>query len=72
MTRPEAPSADDVAALFAELGGRPVQALAADDDAVAAGLVDHARTPEPVAQGYATLGLGVRRGVLGRRQRRRA
>jgi NAD(P)H dehydrogenase (quinone) len=62
VTGPEALGADDVAALFAELGDRPVEAVAADDDAYVAGLVEHADMPEPVAQAYATFGIGVRRG----------
>jgi NAD(P)H dehydrogenase (quinone) len=64
VTGPEALSADDVAALFAELGGRPVEALSVDDDAYVAGLVEHAHMPEPVARGLATFGLGARRGYL--------
>jgi NAD(P)H dehydrogenase (quinone) len=62
VTGPDALSPDDVAALFAELGGRPVEALAVDDDAFVAGLVEHAHLPEPVAQGLATFGIGARRG----------
>jgi NAD(P)H dehydrogenase (quinone) len=62
VTGPEALSAGDVAALFAELGGRPVEALAVDDDAFAAALVEHAHMPEPVARAYTTFGIGARRG----------
>jgi NAD(P)H dehydrogenase (quinone) len=65
VTGPEALSADEVAALFAALGGRPVEALATDDGAFVAGLVEHAHMPEPVAQAYATFGMGARRGYSG-------
>jgi NAD(P)H dehydrogenase (quinone) len=62
VTGAEALSAEDVAALFAELGGRPVEALAVDDDAYVAALVEHAHLPEPAARGFATFGIGARRG----------
>jgi NAD(P)H dehydrogenase (quinone) len=62
VTGPEALSANDVAALFAELSGVPVEPFAVDDDAFAAGLVEHAQMPEPVAQAYTTFGIGARRG----------
>jgi NAD(P)H dehydrogenase (quinone) len=62
VTGPEALSAGDVAALFGELRGEPVEAFAVDDDAFAAGLVEHAQMPEHVARAYATFGLGARRG----------
>jgi NAD(P)H dehydrogenase (quinone) len=62
ITGPEALSARDVAALYAELGGRPVEAVLVDDEAYAAGLVEHAGMPEPVAQAYTTFGIGARRG----------
>jgi NAD(P)H dehydrogenase (quinone) len=62
VTGPEALGADDVAVLFAERGGRPVEALLVDDDAYVAGLVEHAGMPEPVARVYATFGIGTRRG----------
>jgi NAD(P)H dehydrogenase (quinone) len=65
VTGGEALSAEDVAALFAELGGRPVEAVSVDDDAYAAGLVEHAQLPEPVARGLATFGIGTRRGYSG-------
>ena len=62
VTGPDALSAADVAALFAELAGRPVEPLAVDDDAYVAGLVEHAQLPEPLARGLATFGIGARRG----------
>ena len=45
-----------------ELGGRPVEAVLVDDEAYAAGLVEHAGMPEPVARAYTTFGIGSRRG----------
>jgi NAD(P)H dehydrogenase (quinone) len=62
VTGEESLSADDVAALYGELGGRPVQAVQVDDDAYTAGLVEHAGLPQPVAEVYATFGIGTRRG----------
>lgn len=62
VTGPEALSAGDVAALFADVGGRLVEPLPVDDDAFVAGLVKHAQMPEPVARAYATFGIGARRG----------
>jgi NAD(P)H dehydrogenase (quinone) len=55
-------SAADVAALYAELGGRPVQVVEVDDDAYTAGLVEHAGMPRAVAEVYASFGTGTRRG----------
>jgi NAD(P)H dehydrogenase (quinone) len=62
ITGAEALSASEVAALFADLGGRPVEAVAVDDDAFVAGLVEHAQMPESAARAYATFGVGARRG----------
>jgi NAD(P)H dehydrogenase (quinone) len=62
ITGPQALSAHDVAALYAELGGKPVEVVPVDDDAYVAGLVEHAGMPEPVARAYATFGIGTRRG----------
>jgi NAD(P)H dehydrogenase (quinone) len=55
-------SAADVAALYGELGGRPVQLVQVDDDAYTAGLVEHAGMPRPVAEVYASFGTGTRLG----------
>jgi NAD(P)H dehydrogenase (quinone) len=52
----------DVAGLYGELGGRPVEVVHVDDDAYAAGLVEHAGLPRPVAEVYATFGTGTRLG----------
>ncbi|HWT25000.1 MAG TPA: NAD(P)H-binding protein [Solirubrobacteraceae bacterium] len=62
VTGPAALGAADVAALYGELGGRPVDVVAVDDAAYTAGLVEHAGMPEPVAQAYATFGIGTRCG----------
>lgn len=65
ITGPAALSAHDVAALYTELGGKPVAAVLVDDDAYVAGLVEHAGMPEPVARAYATFGIGARDGYSG-------
>jgi NAD(P)H dehydrogenase (quinone) len=52
----------DVAALYSELGGRPVEVVQVDDDAYTAALVEHAGLPRPVAEVYASFGTGARRG----------
>jgi NAD(P)H dehydrogenase (quinone) len=62
VTGPEALGARDVAALYAEFGGRAVEVVLVDDDAYAAGLVEHAGMPEPMARAYTTFGIGTRRG----------
>ena len=62
ITGPESLSQSDVAGLYAELGGRPVEVVHVDDDAYAAGLVEHAGMPAPVAEVYATFGKGARLG----------
>jgi NAD(P)H dehydrogenase (quinone) len=62
ITGPALLGAADVAALYAELGGRPVEVVQVDDEAYAAGLVEHAGMPEPVAAVYASFGTGTRRG----------
>jgi NAD(P)H dehydrogenase (quinone) len=62
ITGPEALGARDVAALYAEFGGRPVDVVFVGDEAYAAGLVEHAGMPEPLAQAYTTFGVGTRRG----------
>jgi NAD(P)H dehydrogenase (quinone) len=62
ITGPEGLTAADVAALFSELGGRPVEFVSITDEEHAAGLVEHAGLPEDLARGYATFGEGARRG----------
>jgi NAD(P)H dehydrogenase (quinone) len=61
ITGAESLSAADVAALYAELGGRPVELVPVDDEAFTAGLVEHAGLPRPVAEVYASFGTGTRR-----------
>jgi NAD(P)H dehydrogenase (quinone) len=62
ITGPDALSAHDLAALFAELGGSPVDPVLVDDAAYAAGLVEHAGLPATAAAAYATFGRGARLG----------
>jgi NAD(P)H dehydrogenase (quinone) len=64
ITGPEAVSGADMAALLSELGGRPVEAVAVDDEAFVAGLQEHAGLPEPVARSIATFGAATREGHL--------
>jgi NAD(P)H dehydrogenase (quinone) len=62
ITGPEALSARDLAALYAEIGGKPVEAVLLDDDAWVAAMVEHAGLPEPLARQLATFGEAARRG----------
>ena len=62
ITGPQALGAHEVAALFAELGSRSVEVVPVGDEAYAAGLVERAGMPEPVAWAYTTFGIGTRRG----------
>jgi NAD(P)H dehydrogenase (quinone) len=62
ITGPETLGERDVAALYAELGGGPVEPVFLDDDAWVAAMVEHAGLPEPVARIYATFGAAARRG----------
>jgi NAD(P)H dehydrogenase (quinone) len=62
ITGPETLGERDVAALYAELGGGPVEPVFLDDDAWVAAMVEHAGLPEPVARTYATFGAAARRG----------
>jgi NAD(P)H dehydrogenase (quinone) len=65
LTGPEALGAADLARLFAEAGGRPVEPVFLDDEAWVAAMVEHAGMPEPVARTYATFGIAARQGYLG-------
>src|SRR3954469_24599824 len=56
VTGPEALGPADLAAVFTDLTGRQVSAVAVDDETYAAGLVEHAGLPEAVAKIYATFG----------------
>ncbi len=62
ITGSEALGPVELAALFAELGGKPVEAVQVSDEEYASGLVEHAGLPEAVAAMYATFGTGARLG----------
>jgi NAD(P)H dehydrogenase (quinone) len=62
ITGPEALSAHDLAALYAEIGGKPVEAVLLEDDAWVAAMVEHAGLPEPLARQLATFGAAARQG----------
>lgn len=64
VTGPEALNAADLAALYAELGGKPVEVLHVDDAAYAAGLAEHAGLPPALAAVYTTFGIATREGAL--------
>jgi NAD(P)H dehydrogenase (quinone) len=64
ITGPELLDADARAALFAELGGTPVEVVHVDDDAYAAGLAEAAGLPLEVAEVYASFGRATREGHL--------
>ncbi|HWK26589.1 MAG TPA: NAD(P)H-binding protein [Solirubrobacter sp.] len=64
ITGPEALNAADLAALYAEVGGRPVEVLQVDDGAYVAGLVEHAGLPPALAAVYTTFGIATREGAL--------
>lgn len=64
ITGPERLDADARAALFAELGGRPVEVVQVDDAGYAAGLAEATGMPLPVAEVYATFGTATREGEL--------
>jgi NAD(P)H dehydrogenase (quinone) len=62
VTGPEALDAHDLAALYADLGGKPVEAVLVDDAAWVAAMVEHAGLPEPLAHTLSTFGIAARRG----------
>ena len=62
VTGPEPLSARDLAALYSEIGGKPVEAVLIDDDAWVAAMVEHAGLPEPLARQLATFGIAARHG----------
>jgi NAD(P)H dehydrogenase (quinone) len=64
ITGPQPLSQDDVAALLSEISGRPVEAVAVDDEEFIQGLAA-AGIPEPVARGISTYGRAIREGYLG-------
>jgi NAD(P)H dehydrogenase (quinone) len=63
ITGPEAIGPRDVAALAAELGGRPVEVVSVDDDALVAGMIE-AGTPEAVARIRLSFVAAAREGFL--------
>ena len=64
ITGPESLSQRDVAALLSEVSGRPVEAVAVDDEAFIQGLTASGM-PEPVAREFASYGRAIREGYLG-------
>jgi NAD(P)H dehydrogenase (quinone) len=62
VTGPEALNARDLAALFAGIGGKPVEAVVVDDDAWVAAMVEQANLPEPLARVLSTFGTAARQG----------
>jgi NAD(P)H dehydrogenase (quinone) len=63
ITGPEPLSQRDVAALLSEVSGRPVEAVAVDDEAFIQGLTASGM-PEPVARELASYGRAIREGYL--------
>jgi NAD(P)H dehydrogenase (quinone) len=63
ITGPDLVSQADLAALVTAITGRPVQAVAIDDEAAAQALVDVGLPPE-MARAYASFGTAIREGVL--------
>jgi NAD(P)H dehydrogenase (quinone) len=63
ITGPELLSADGLAAAYAAVGGTAVEAVAVDDDTLAAGLVA-AGLPEGAAQLLVSFGIAIREGKL--------
>jgi NAD(P)H dehydrogenase (quinone) len=64
VTGSELLSGDDLAAIAADLGGAPVEAVAVDDETFVAGLVEHGGLPEAYAQLLASFGRAIREGQL--------
>lgn len=62
ITGPEALGPVELAALFSELGGKPVEAVLVSDSEYASGLAKAAGMPDEVASIYATFGQGARLG----------
>jgi NAD(P)H dehydrogenase (quinone) len=65
ITSTDALNAADVAALFTELSGRPVEPVYLSDEEWIAAMVEHAGMPEPLARDIATFGIAARQGYLG-------
>ena len=64
VTGPELLTMADLAVIASEVAGAQVEAIAVDDEAFAAGLVEHAGLPPEVAAGLATFGRAIREGQL--------
>jgi NAD(P)H dehydrogenase (quinone) len=64
VTGPDAVGPQELAALATELGGRPVEVVQVDDDALIAGMVEGG-TPEFVARIVASFPAAAREGLLG-------
>jgi NAD(P)H dehydrogenase (quinone) len=64
VTGPDLLDARALAALYAEIGGKPVESLPVDDATFTQGLVEHAGMPQPLAEAYATFGAAIRAGLL--------
>jgi NAD(P)H dehydrogenase (quinone) len=63
ITGPESLSQGDVAALLSEVSGRPVEAVAIDDEAFIQGFAS-AGVPEPAAREFASYGRAIREGHI--------
>ena len=63
ITGPRPLSQDDVAALLSEVSGRPVEAVAVDDEEFVQGLAASGM-PEPAARSIATFGRAIREGFI--------
>jgi NAD(P)H dehydrogenase (quinone) len=61
ITGPEALSVEEIAALYAQAGGKPVEPVKLDDDAWIATMVEHGM-PEAVAKLFASFGRSARQG----------
>ncbi|MBE2319643.1 NAD(P)H-binding protein [Solirubrobacter sp. CPCC 204708] len=62
ITGPEALGPAELAALFSELGGKPVEPVLVGDEEYISGLVKNAGMPDAVATIYSTFGIGARLG----------
>ena len=62
ITGPEALGPAELAVIFSELAGKEITAVQVDDEAFAAGLVEHAGMPEEIAEVISTFGTGARLG----------